>query len=903
MARAGIEACSPRLASWLPSSEAEPPGVPEQASAPAEEASATPSVLTKLQKWADYEAMGSPVWPTNFVPCKTPMSKEILDNWSLPEAPRHPLTVPLLLARQAALGREVGLIIDLANHDCLYSDDVPDSVEYEHVQLIAKVLPSREAINEVERIAKSFWAEHPSRFIAIHCAYGFNRTGFVVCSYLCQACGLTVEQALESFAAARPPGVKHEKFIRELHARYGGGPAVTPEGSVMGGSPPAAEALDGLAEEAERLRRAAAAAAANGGGDGGGTAAQGQASAGEEDGEPPHFEDAAYMVRLESKHRRSGSLSWTGAAGSVQALPVPIGPPPPPTAAASSAPLPRAASRSRTPSQPGSAATSRNPSRHGGSALQLDVLAAGAGGEAAAASEPAEDAAIASKAGEGFAASRRLMQRKSSRGGSGGLTLALAAGAELSRRSDGSPRSSESGATAGSPVSGGLSLNGGGVRTAQSSMSDFAAAAVHLEGASSMRRELGHSGSMRRSTSLGLAKALCEDFLQNNGTPSATAPITAAAEMDEEDGEERQGLAASQARPGSMSPEHSAAAAASQQLFGQSSEDGRPGSSQQLFGDSLEPEQAAVGAGAGEPACAGARFAAAASCEQAVPGSIASASVGSLSSSPSRRGGIPQPPGSRAQACCGAAGPQAQRGGAAPLLQPQQQAFQHAWQAVVQQQQQQQPGTPLTPGGPWSAGGSLSKQPSASGFPRSVSVDSDNPSLGFGMREALAHLRKGAAGGGDAEPHRGPQALADLFREDSSADVAALDVEEHLAGLALAAGEDSPGAPGLPRVVEASASAEAEAGLGPSHGSPHMQHQCCMPSRAAEQQPCEPASHNQRQEPQKWPGQQQVLPPHQPPQAAASPSTGAARGPPGSSPGRRCGRHNGGDTKGKCRLM
>jgi len=49
---------------------------------------------------------------------------------------------------------------------------VPDSVEYEHVQLIAKVLPSREAINEVERIAKSFWGEHPNKFIGVHCAYG-----------------------------------------------------------------------------------------------------------------------------------------------------------------------------------------------------------------------------------------------------------------------------------------------------------------------------------------------------------------------------------------------------------------------------------------------------------------------------------------------------------------------------------------------------------------------------------------------------------------------------------------------------------------------------------------------------------------------------------------------------------
>lgn len=104
------------------------------------------------------------------------MSREILENWSLTEEPKHPLTVggmaprvqqlaaicrhgqhaggrhawnalwhgmawphwqrdralpqhppcfytclqvPLLLEGQSALGRDVGLIIDLANHDCL----------------------------------------------------------------------------------------------------------------------------------------------------------------------------------------------------------------------------------------------------------------------------------------------------------------------------------------------------------------------------------------------------------------------------------------------------------------------------------------------------------------------------------------------------------------------------------------------------------------------------------------------------------------------------------------------------------------------------------------------------------------------------------------------------------------
>ena len=45
---------------------------------------------------------------------------------------------------------------------------------------------------------------------------GFNRTGFVVCAYLVLVCGLSVQEALANFAAARPPGVKHEKFVVEV---------------------------------------------------------------------------------------------------------------------------------------------------------------------------------------------------------------------------------------------------------------------------------------------------------------------------------------------------------------------------------------------------------------------------------------------------------------------------------------------------------------------------------------------------------------------------------------------------------------------------------------------------------------------------------------------------------------
>lgn len=49
---------------------------------------------------------------------------------------------------------------------------------------------------------------------------GFNRTGFVVCSYLVQALGMSVNEALAAFEQARPPGVKHQRFVNELHRRF-----------------------------------------------------------------------------------------------------------------------------------------------------------------------------------------------------------------------------------------------------------------------------------------------------------------------------------------------------------------------------------------------------------------------------------------------------------------------------------------------------------------------------------------------------------------------------------------------------------------------------------------------------------------------------------------------------------
>lgn len=93
------------------------------------------SVLQKLQKWADYPSFGEPVNPTRFLPMKTPMSSEIIQNWSLDEPPQHALTIQSLLKEQEERGRTIGLIIDLSNHETLYAEDLQavEGIQYAHI--------------------------------------------------------------------------------------------------------------------------------------------------------------------------------------------------------------------------------------------------------------------------------------------------------------------------------------------------------------------------------------------------------------------------------------------------------------------------------------------------------------------------------------------------------------------------------------------------------------------------------------------------------------------------------------------------------------------------------------------------------------------------------------------------
>jgi mRNA-capping enzyme len=54
----------------------------------------------------------------------------------------------------------------------------------------------------------------PAGMALIHCTHGFNRTGYMVASYLVRMFGRTVEKALFEFAQHRKPGIYKHYYIR-----------------------------------------------------------------------------------------------------------------------------------------------------------------------------------------------------------------------------------------------------------------------------------------------------------------------------------------------------------------------------------------------------------------------------------------------------------------------------------------------------------------------------------------------------------------------------------------------------------------------------------------------------------------------------------------------------------------
>lgn len=118
---------------------------------------------------------------------------------------------------------EIGFIIDITKDPPSYktSDFDNSHIKYNKLSTASKIPPSHEEVRAFIQIAKDAWSKKPDKQIAVHCHYGFNRTGFMICCYMIEELHISVTDAIRYFEEARrPSGIKHRHFKEELYLRY-----------------------------------------------------------------------------------------------------------------------------------------------------------------------------------------------------------------------------------------------------------------------------------------------------------------------------------------------------------------------------------------------------------------------------------------------------------------------------------------------------------------------------------------------------------------------------------------------------------------------------------------------------------------------------------------------------------
>ena len=162
-----------------------------------------------------------------FMPLKTPLGEDI------PLPHEHKFSPTIFLAQMKERQIHVGLIINLTFSARYYdSDEIIDdhNIEFKHITCRGhNEAPSPTERAEFIRVCNSFLSKNPRKIIAVHCTHGFNRTGFMICTFLCSERDWAIDAAVSHFASKRPPGIYKQDYLNSLFNLFGDADDPIPE--------------------------------------------------------------------------------------------------------------------------------------------------------------------------------------------------------------------------------------------------------------------------------------------------------------------------------------------------------------------------------------------------------------------------------------------------------------------------------------------------------------------------------------------------------------------------------------------------------------------------------------------------------------------------------------------------
>ena len=171
--------------------------------------------VKNLAKWQAVPAVSGPIDQNRFRALKTLREQD----------PTH---TPAVFA--ATWSKEIYAVIDISHDTPIYSPSTLErgGIQYHKFATVSKVPPTPAEVADfialVERLRSelrpSEEAGQPRKAIAVHCHYGYNRTGFFLICYMVEKRGYTLQDAIEEFKQKRPDGVRHSHFLDALYVRY-----------------------------------------------------------------------------------------------------------------------------------------------------------------------------------------------------------------------------------------------------------------------------------------------------------------------------------------------------------------------------------------------------------------------------------------------------------------------------------------------------------------------------------------------------------------------------------------------------------------------------------------------------------------------------------------------------------
>jgi protein-tyrosine phosphatase len=119
-------------------------------------------------------------------------------------------------------------VIDISHETPVYDPAGLEvgGVHYHKFPTVSKFPPTQAEVSNFNALVDEILANNEKlpgdekKLIGVHCHYGYNRTGFFVCSYLIEREGFGVQQALDLYKERRPDGIRHAHFVDTLFVRY-----------------------------------------------------------------------------------------------------------------------------------------------------------------------------------------------------------------------------------------------------------------------------------------------------------------------------------------------------------------------------------------------------------------------------------------------------------------------------------------------------------------------------------------------------------------------------------------------------------------------------------------------------------------------------------------------------------